>query len=672
MQVRVITLFSIMSRKKIQIGDIFASFAEFEKAKQEHELETSTNLIIRNSRKLKPGPNVKQEDVDCFVYDSLVLKCKYYGARNSTATQRESRSYKCNCIYQMNVSYVVNAQNQGGLKVLSMIDLHTNHTPTAEAYMTLPRQRKATIAEANELVKASEKVRGNTKLTQYAINSNPNRAGGKVIAKDIHNARAKIRRDEESNTQDVDDLSALVQEMEKIDGATVKVITEGQQVEGIYFQDATMKSMFAAFPEIIFVDATHRVNDRNMPLQVVMCADGDGETQIVALLIIRSENVNVMMQSFEIFIDENANCDKIEIVMVDKHASNLATFSAIFPHAEINLCVFHVQQIFVREVTAKKRNISIEVQKEAQKILTKMIYCKSENEYDDLYQQLERIASAELMHYFDNQWNTQEIKPMWVGYHVNKGSHFHNRTNNRTETFNQKLKQLLTRFAPLKKMFKETIIVLSTLADERNYRKVTNAEKNPAKILNELPFEHDYRKLLTQFAFSHVKTQIDRIADVQFSIVEEDRAFVFGANHTFTEVSAQQCTCEFFKTMRLPCKHILAFLAKKEENQFQPAVCNQRWYKSTLSKCSLSELNTDTSTEVIVISQNPRALSKNEKYRKVSAVLSSITDNVIDLPQPLFDTYLLELTKCLDFVSTKTMFSGEIRTRDKKHQHFIT
>lgn len=48
-------------------------------------------------------------------------------------------------------------------------------------------------------------------------------------------------------------------------------------------------------------------------------------------------------------------------------------------------------------------------------------------------------------------------------------------------------------------MFKETIIVLSTLADERDYRKITNAEKNPAIIRNEEQFEHDYRKLLTQF-----------------------------------------------------------------------------------------------------------------------------------------------------------------------------
>lgn len=654
-----------MEQTTLKIGDEFVTYDEFENARKKHELTTFTNLVTANSRKLDLGSMVSQDDVNNLRYKSVVLKCKYFGNPNSTATQREARSYKCNCPYRMDLTCVINAENKRVLKITSLNDVHENHTPNAESYFTLPRQRNTSIKQANDLLKTSEKVRGNTRLTQHAINSSENRAGGKVIAKDIHNERARIRRNEEADTQQVDDLTALIEEMEKIEGATVKIVTEDQHVEGIYFQDPTMKKMFAAFPEIIFVDATYRVNDRNMPLQVVMVADGDGETQIVALFIIKSENVVVMKKLFEIFCNENSNCDKIETVMVDKHASNLATFIAAFPNAKINLCVFHVKQIFLREVTTKKRKISNEVQKEALSILSKMVYCKSEIEYDQLYQQLEGIASAELMEYFNNQWNTPEIKPMWVGFYVNSGSHFHNRSNNRTETFNQKLKALLTRFAPLKKMFKETIIVLSTLADERDYRKITNAEKNPAIIVNEQPFEHDYRKLLTHFAFTHMKPQINRIDAVQFSIVEDDRAFIFMDNQIFIEVTERNCTCEFFKTMRLPCKHIMALRSHNGHNQFEPALCHPRWHKSTISKFAVSEVNAGTIGQIIPIPINPRALTKNEKYRKVSAVLNSITDNVIDLPQALFETYLLELGKCLDFITKKTIFSGKIKTKLK-------
>lgn len=96
------------------------------------------------------------------------------------------------------------------------------------------------------------------RLTQHAINSNPDRVGGKVIAKDIQNERARIRKIEDgTNAQNIDDLGALIEEMEKIGGATIKIVTQNEIVEGIYFQDATMKQIYATFPEIMFVDATY-------------------------------------------------------------------------------------------------------------------------------------------------------------------------------------------------------------------------------------------------------------------------------------------------------------------------------------------------------------------------------------------------------------------------------
>ncbi|XP_055308157.1 uncharacterized protein LOC129572236 [Sitodiplosis mosellana] len=604
-----------MNQNTLKVGDEFANFKDFELALKKHENATFTNLVKTNSHLLKVGANISQEDVNRFEYSSVVFKCKYYGNPKSTATQRESRSYKCNCTYRMDVSCVINARNKRVIKVTSMINVHTNHTPSEAAYYSLPRQRNESIKQASALVKISEKVHGNTRLTQHAINSNENRVGGKVLAKDIQNERVRIRQNEDADTEKVDDLTALIQEMQKIDGATVKVITENQQVEGIYFQDSTMKDTFEAYPEIIFVDATYNVNDRNMPLQVVMCADGEGEKQIVAMFIIRSENFTVMKSLFECFIEENPNADKIETVMVDKHASNLATFPVVFPNAQINLCVFHVKQIFIREVTTKKRNISKDVKNQALVILNKMVYCKTEVEYLQLYEQLEEIASAELMQYFNDNWHKAEIRPMWVGCYVNSGSHFDNRTNNRTENFNQKLKGVLTRFAPLKQMFKETIIVLSTLADERDYRKITHTEKIEARVANEAPF----------------------------------------------------CTCKFVKTMHLPCKHILALRLNKGLNQFNPVLCGQRWLKTTLSKIALSELtdSTSTSTQVVAIPTNARALTKNQKYRKVSAILNAITDNVIDLPQSLFETYFQEFEKCLDFITKNTVFSGKIRTKFK-------
>ena len=58
----------------------------------------------------------------------------------------------------------------------------------------------------------------------------------------------------------------------------------------IYFQTAEMKSMFMSYPEVLFVDATYKLNDLQMPLYVLMAIDGNGESEIVCLWIVQSED----------------------------------------------------------------------------------------------------------------------------------------------------------------------------------------------------------------------------------------------------------------------------------------------------------------------------------------------------------------------------------------------
>lgn len=217
----------------------------------------------------------------------------------------------------------------------------------------------------------------------------------------------------------------------------------------------------------------------------------------------------------------------------------------------------------------------------------------------------------------------------------------------------------MTRFAPLKKFFKETLMVIATLADERDYRKITNVEKNLIKIQNEQPFEKDYRMLLTNFAFTHLKSQIAHIPNVEFSVIEDETAFIFMENQRFIETTTTKCTCEFVTTMQLPCKHILSLLQKKEMNLFEPTLCNKRWYKSTVFKVVPFESDAGSSTDVLELQRNPRALRKEEKFKKLSAVLSLITENVIGLPQALFDTHLHEFEKCMEYISKSIIFSGK-------------
>ena len=63
-----------------------------------------------------------------------------------------------------------------------------------------------------------------------------------------------------------------------------------------------MRNMFSAYPEIILVDATYKLNDLRLPLFVMMVVDGNGESEIVGLMLTadeQNETIKMMMIFFQ-------------------------------------------------------------------------------------------------------------------------------------------------------------------------------------------------------------------------------------------------------------------------------------------------------------------------------------------------------------------------------------
>ena len=60
--------------------------------------------------------------------------------------------------------------------------------------------------------------------------------------------------------------------------------------DGIYMQDAEMKSQFERYPETVLMDATHKTNNLDMPLYTMAIIDGNGATQPVAFFLVENES----------------------------------------------------------------------------------------------------------------------------------------------------------------------------------------------------------------------------------------------------------------------------------------------------------------------------------------------------------------------------------------------
>lgn len=144
----------------------------------------------------------------------------------------------------------------------------------------------------------------------------------------------------------------IYDELVTVDGMIAEIITseDGNDLQGIYIQDEPMRKYFTLYPELIIVDATYKVNDRRMPLFIMLVVDSNGESQIAALFIVKSENYNTVTQMLNKFKAVNASHDQIKIVLSDKNFADRRAYSECFPQAQLQLCIFHVMQAWKREI----------------------------------------------------------------------------------------------------------------------------------------------------------------------------------------------------------------------------------------------------------------------------------------------------------------------------------
>ena len=101
--------------------------------------------------------------------------------------------------------------------------------------------------------------------------------------------------------------------------ATVRVfVDEDNVLKAIFFQTAEMKKIFESYPELLFIDATYKLNDLQMPLYVLMVVDGNGESEVVCLWLTQFEDKETITELIQGFKRLNPSWPSIQCVMSDK------------------------------------------------------------------------------------------------------------------------------------------------------------------------------------------------------------------------------------------------------------------------------------------------------------------------------------------------------------------
>ncbi|CAB3995110.1 zinc finger SWIM domain-containing 1-like [Paramuricea clavata] len=619
----------------LKLGQIFSSFEEVKAAISRYEKKNYVNLYVSDSRtisstiKRTPSKVIKAElqyshiNYAC-VAGGRTFKSKSKGTRPNQSTFRKD----CNMEVKLRATKDCN--------FLEVAVLNETHNHECDEQRRLGNE---TLSKTDKLLK----MKCNKKVLQNHLQT----ISGKVVTcRDISNMKAKLS----SSKSNRNDIEKLVKKLRENEGATAEVVVdEENNLLGIYYQDKPMKIAYDSFPEMLFIDATYKLNELKMPLYIMLGEDGNGESEIFCTFIVSNEEKPTIQKMVQIFKNHNPTWTETKTVMTDKDFVERQVFKEEFPNVHLSICLFHSQRSFRREVTTDKMGITPEERNLCLEIFQKMSYAKNEEEYQSLYADLEKASVPSVLEYFKSNWHENHRE--WVEGLKSANLTFLNRTNNRLESLNQKIKTVCTRNTGLDQFYEELLVVFQSIRTTRDHRAITFLQKRPVCLYAEGTAEARYMTLLhldTPYAFGYVVQQLQlatKVKNVHRKELGITDDFEVDASSGKLTVSDCHCDCAFFTVMMLPCRHIFAVRSILKKDAFDLSICATRWtvayYKSKhhVLKSRGHEFSSTPDEMSPICVQQPatkKIMSQHEKYRKTFATCQALATCASEFPMREF------------------------------------
>lgn len=118
-----------------------------------------------------------------------------------------------------------------------------------------------------------------------------------------------------------------------------------------------MKQVFAAYPEILCVDATYKLLELHLPLYILLVEDGNGQSEIACSFLLLEETETSLLMVASLLKNDNPAWESVQVLMADKDITGREVLPKAFPAAGLLICIFHTFCSFRREVTCEKLGI---------------------------------------------------------------------------------------------------------------------------------------------------------------------------------------------------------------------------------------------------------------------------------------------------------------------------
>lgn len=388
-----------------------------------------------------------------------------------------------------------------------------------------------------------------------------------------------------------------------------------------------MKLNFSSYPELLFMDATYKLNELRIPVYILLVEDSLGLSEVVGVALIvneTKESISWLVQKFA----ENNDTKKLRTVMADKDINERNRISEILSVPTL-ICLFHALKSFKRELSVLK--LEAKLRDKAKSLFQKMCYAHTEEEFVFLEKQFLALDSSTLIKYYKEHW--QSISSEWVKCFKAQKGHFLNSTNNRLESFNGKLKSVIGYKSSIEEFVRGFFVVLESLRTERDsvvadeflkVRPFVTEDKNTKSI----------RSYLTNYAANYV---CEELAALQKTQVQQS--------------TVTTCNCCFAMSMRLPCRHIfLSRFQAKCEDLFVKELCDERWskvyYQNSHRMFNRPSLNTSLSNKLscsTTFKRPHKDLNHVERYRNVAKICTKLSSLAAEVGGKTYSERLMTL-----------------------------
>lgn len=301
------------------------------------------------------------------------------------------------------------------------------------------------------------------------------------------------------------------------------------------------------------------------------------------------------------------------------------------------ICKFHVLQIFNREITISKYNITKTIKNDILRTLQNMIYFKNLKEFDDYCKELYNYKIPELKKYFDDNW-----KNIYNKWNINLSSsvHFYNNTtNNRLESLNAKIKTTVQKFSTLNNFVDRLFNLFRSQRIERKSKIISECLK-----LNSSNTENNTEQIicnyLVPFAYEKIKNQILSLKNKINNLETYD-------------TTIKHCTCYFFKSYDLPCCHIFVERLKMLLPIFDFSLCHNRWTRKHTNNFleSIEIPNVLNITHSKICTEEPKSNIKSfsQMMKYASVITNKLASTSSEYVGNFFDKSLkaINLLECI-------------------------